>query len=78
MSAVEDAIRKAIAEGIPGAKIEVSAASPGHFVIAVQSPAFEGLSTLERHRLVLQAIKDLMAGDGAPVHAIDKLQTGVG
>jgi stress-induced morphogen len=77
MSAVEDAIRRAIAEKIRDAKVDVAGASPGHFQIAVASPAFDGLSTLERHRLVLQAIKDLMSGDAPPVHAIDSLKTSV-
>jgi acid stress-induced BolA-like protein IbaG/YrbA len=74
MSAIHDAIRQAIAAQIRDASVEVSGEG-GHFNIAVVSPAFEGLGTLERHRLVLNSIKELMAGDQAPVHAIDSLRT---
>jgi hypothetical protein len=36
-------------------------------------PALAGKRIIQKHRLVLSAIKDLMDGDSAPVHAIDKL-----
>lgn len=76
MSTVEDAIRSAIQENIDGVTaVEVSSPAGGHFEIAVTSPAFEGKNTLERHRLVLNAIKELMAGDAAPVHAVDSIRT---
>jgi len=76
MSTVEDAIREAIQGNIEGVTmVEVSSAAGGHFDIAVTSPAFEGKNTLERHRLVLNAIKELMAGDAAPVHAVDSIRT---
>lgn len=74
MSAIHDTIREAIAAQIRDARIEVSGEG-GHFNIAVVSPVFEGLGTLERHRLVLNAIKELMAGEQAPVHAVDSLRT---
>ena len=45
-----------------------------HFNIKVVAPSFEGLSTLERHRKVLNALKELMAGHDAPVHAIDSIR----
>ncbi len=73
---VTDAISAAVAEAIPGAEIHVEGGG-GHFTIAVTSAVFEGKSTLQRHRLVLQAIAPLMAGDRAPVHAVDKLTTTV-
>lgn len=66
-------IERAIAEAIPGARVEVQNASPGHFVITVRSQAFEGKRLLEKQRMVLSAIKHLMAGDAAPVHAVDKI-----
>lgn len=66
-------IERAIAEAIPGARVEVQNASPGHFVITVRSGAFEGKRLLEKQRMVLGAIKHLMAGDMAPVHAVDKI-----
>lgn len=69
-----DAIRVAITGQLPDATVEVSGQG-GHFNIAVTSKAFAGKRTLERHQLVLMAIKDLMAGDNAPVHAVDTLAT---
>jgi stress-induced morphogen len=41
----------------------------------VTSPVFAGKSMLESQRLVYGAIAHLMAGDQAPVHAIDSLKT---
>lgn len=68
------AIREAIERAIEGSSVEVTGGG-GHFSISVVSAAFAGLSRLESQRLVLRAIKDLMAGDGAPVHAVDSLVT---
>ena len=50
-------------------------ASPGHFEIEVISAAFAGTSMVQQQQLVYGAIADLMAGDDAPVHAIDRLVT---
>ncbi|MCA9555970.1 MAG: BolA family transcriptional regulator [Myxococcales bacterium] len=75
MSSLDDAIAGAIRANIQGVKdVQVSSPAGGHFEIAVTSPAFDGLNTLERHRLVLNAIKELMAGDAAPVHAVDSIR----
>ncbi len=71
---VTEAVKKAIEEKIPGAGVEVEGGG-GHFTIAVTSPVFEGKSRLESQRLVLTAIAHLMAGDAAPVHAVDRLVT---
>lgn len=71
---VTDAIRKAIQAAIDDAEVEVTG-SGGHFSIVVRSAVFTGKNKLQSHRLVLGAIKDLMAGDSAPVHAVDSLQT---
>ncbi len=73
--ATEDAIKTAILEKIPGAKVTVAPGSGGHFTIEVVSPVFEGKGMLESQRLVYGAIAHLMKGDGAPVHAVDKLTT---
>lgn len=72
---IEETIRSAILERIPGASIDVSPGSGGHFTLVVVSPVFAGKSMLESQRLVLGAIAHLMKGDGAPVHAIDSLKT---
>jgi BolA family transcriptional regulator, general stress-responsive regulator len=39
----------------------------GHFTVVVVSPQFEGLGTLKRHRLVYEAVGDLMSTD---IHAL--------
>ncbi len=70
-----DAIRGAILTTIPDAKVEVTPGSGGHFTIEVVSQVFTGKGMLESQRLVYGAIAHLMKGDGAPVHAIDKLTT---
>jgi acid stress-induced BolA-like protein IbaG/YrbA len=75
MSDTTEAIRSAILEKIPDASVVVEAGSGGHFTIQVVSPVFAGKSMVESQRLVYGAITHLMKGDGAPVHAIDKLTT---
>jgi len=68
-------IEAAILGAIPDAQVVVAQPSGGHFTIEVTSSAFEGKSLLGKQRLVYSAIKELMAGDRAPVHAVDKLIT---
>jgi acid stress-induced BolA-like protein IbaG/YrbA len=68
-------LESAIAEALPDARIEVRAASPGHFEIRVTSNAFEGKGRVQQQQLVYAAIAHLMRGDAAPVHAIDRLVT---
>jgi acid stress-induced BolA-like protein IbaG/YrbA len=75
MSDTKEAIRTAILERIPDAQIVVDAGSGGHFTIQVVSPVFAGKNMVESQRLVYGAIAHLMKGDGAPVHAVDKLTT---
>lgn len=72
------AARQAIEATIPGAKVEVTPSSPGHYEISVTSNAFAGKSKVQQQQLVYKAIFDLMQGDAAPIHAIDRLQTIVG
>jgi stress-induced morphogen len=71
---VTEAIRKAILSKIDDAEVEATGGG-GHFSIVVRSAAFAGQGMLQRHRLVMSAIAPLMEGDGAPVHAVDSLQT---
>lgn len=68
-------LRSCIEAALPGAEVEVEAASPGHFAIRVVSRAFEGQSRVRQQQLVYAAIAHLMEGDAAPVHAIDHLKT---
>ena len=71
---INEQIKERILEAIPDAEIEVEGAG-GHFTIAVTSTAFEGKRLLAKQRLVYSAIAPLMAGDSAPVHAVDRLIT---
>jgi acid stress-induced BolA-like protein IbaG/YrbA len=73
--ATEDAIKSAIVGAIADANVTVTGGSGGHFTIDVVSPVFAGKGMLESQRLVYGAIAHLMKGDGAPVHAVDKLTT---
>ena len=75
MSDTKEAIRTAILGTIPDASVVVDAGAGGHFTIQVVSPVFSGKNMVESQRLVYGAIAHLMKGDGAPVHAVDKLTT---
>lgn len=69
------AVKAALQTGISGSTAVVRMNSPGHFEIEVVGAAFAGKSRLESQRLVLASIKHLMAGQTAPVHAVDKMVT---
>lgn len=47
----------------------------GHYTIRLVSPSFEGKSSLNRQRMVFQALGDLIMGPSAPIHAIDRMET---
>ena len=73
---IQEQIKTSIEAAIDSSVAEVENGSGGgHFRIRVTSTAFEGKSLLNKQRLVMSAIKHLMAGDMAPVHAVDKLET---
>ena len=65
-------IEKSILASISDAVVTVSGGG-GHFNITVISASFEGKNTIQRQRLVYKAIWNLMAGDAAPLHAVDSL-----
>jgi acid stress-induced BolA-like protein IbaG/YrbA len=71
---ITDAIRTAIEEKIEGCTVEVIGGG-GHYEITATSAVFAGKGTLDRQRLIYSAITHLMAGDLAPVHAVDKITT---
>lgn len=71
------ALREAVLVMIPDAQVTATANSPGHFELEVVSPVFAGKSMVQQQQLVYGAIKTLMSGDPAPVHAIDRLKTRV-
>lgn len=69
------ALRESILAAIPDATVVVTPGNPGHFELRVVSKTFRGQSLVEQQQRVYGAIKDLMAGGDAPVHAIDRLRT---
>ena len=71
---ITDQVRARIEQAMPGSDVQVTG-SGGHFHIRVVSEQFAGLNTLKKQRLVYSAFKDLMAGDSAPVHAVDSMIT---
>ncbi|GIW39648.1 MAG: hypothetical protein KatS3mg076_0225 [Candidatus Binatia bacterium] len=68
-------VRLAIREALPDAEVEVRATSPGHVEIDVTSAEFEGKSLVAQQQLVYRSIAHLMRGEGAPLHAVDRLRT---
>jgi len=68
------AIQLAVETKIRGARVSVRG-SRGHFEIDVETPVFEGMSTLQRQRTVYGAIEHLMSGENAPIHTVDRLIT---
>ena len=71
---IEEQICKAVVAAIKNAKVEVSGKG-GHFSLRVESVMFDGKKTLEKQRMVYSALKELMVGNNASLHAIDNLET---
>lgn len=74
-SEIADQVRAAIESGMEASAVSVTAVSAGHFEIDVVSAAFEGLPRVKQQQLVYRTIQHLMAGDSAPVHAVDRMVT---
>lgn len=68
-------IEQAIRAAFPDAAIEVQAQGGGHFEVRVVDASFEGQGRVVQQQRVYATIAPLMAGDDAPVHAIDRLVT---
>jgi stress-induced morphogen len=66
-------LRARIERELAGARARVRSTATGHFEIEVECPAFAGKPRVRQHQMVYAAIAPLMAGDAAPVHAIDRL-----
>lgn len=66
-------VRRRIEGGIAGARVEVvdTTGAGDHFDVRVTAPAFAGLGLLDQHRLVYEALGDLMQA----IHALS-LRTG--
>jgi acid stress-induced BolA-like protein IbaG/YrbA len=56
-----------IREGLPDADVSVSGDDGVHFEAVVISPAFEGVPTIRRHRMVYATLGKLM---GHEIHAL--------
>lgn len=72
---VAAAMKKAIEDGVPDSTATVTVNGGGHYALEVRSPAFEGKKLVDKQRLVYSQIAHLMAGNDAPVHAIDSMKT---
>jgi len=66
-------IKGRIETAIPDARVEVRTGSDRHYEISVVSASFEGQSQVKQQQRIYAAITDLMAGNSAPVHAIDRM-----
>ena len=63
-----DEVRSRIEAGIPGAEVEVQSPDEVHFRAHVRASAFDGLSRVHQHRLVM----DIFSGElGGAIHALE-------
>jgi stress-induced morphogen len=71
-----DELKSRIEAAIPGARAEVIdlTGTADHFRATVESPAFEGLSRIEQHRMVYAVFGPEIGG---PIHALS-LETRAG
>ena len=72
-SDLTDEIKQRIETAIPEAQVEVMPGGDRHYTLKVISGSFEGLTQVKQHQMVYAAITDLMSGNDAPIHAIDKM-----
>ncbi len=62
-----DEVRDRIAAAISGAEVDVQTADEVHFSVQVRASAFDGLSRVQQHRLVM----DIFDGElGGSIHAL--------
>ena len=60
-------VKSRIEAGIPGAEADVQTADEVHFSATVRAQAFEGLTRVQQHRLVM----DIFDGElGGSIHAL--------
>lgn len=62
-----EAVKTLIESGLPGAQVQVSG-DGRHFEALVVSDEFEGKSLIQRHRMVMDAVKTEIASD--ELHAL--------
>jgi len=73
-SDIPSEIKQRIELAISNAQVDVMVGGDRHYALIVTSKSFEGLTQVKQHQMVYAAIKDLMAGNDAPIHAIDKME----
>ena len=69
---VAEQLHQALAAAFPDGQVRVEG-DGRHFTVQVVSAAFAGQGPVQRQRAVYRAIRHLMQGDDAPVHAIDRM-----
>jgi stress-induced morphogen len=64
-----DALRSLLLASFPQAQVEVTdlTGTSDHFQALIVSPAFEGKTRIEQHRMVYAALGELMKGE---IHAL--------
>jgi stress-induced morphogen len=62
-----DDVKTRIEAAIPGAEAAVQSADEVHFSATVRAAAFDGLSRLQQHRLVMDVFSDELGGS---IHAL--------
>lgn len=62
-----DDVKTRIEAAIPGAEAAVQSADEVHFSATVRAAAFDGLSRLQQHRLVMDIFSDELGGS---IHAL--------
>jgi len=69
-------IEKLIHEALPGATVEIRdlAGDGNHYAATVIAEEFRGLNRVQQQRMVNKALKPLIDGSNAPLHAL-ALQT---
>jgi stress-induced morphogen len=69
-------IEKLIVEAFPGAKVEIRdlAGDGNHYAATVVAEEFRGKNRVQQQRMVNQALKPILDGQNAPLHAL-ALQT---
>ena len=68
-----DALRRLLEAAFPGAEVQINdlTGTRDHYQVSVVAESFRGHTRMQQHRLVYQALGDLMRG---PIHALS-LQT---
>jgi acid stress-induced BolA-like protein IbaG/YrbA len=71
MSLEQEIVRR-IQEAHPGAAVEMQdlTGTADHWQATIVSATFEGQSPLARQRSIYAALRDLMHGERAPIHAL--------